>query len=41
MYKYGRVDIRSLQQFLGHKSIATAEHHGFLNIMESYESHVN
>mgnify|MGYP001015489961 CR=1 FL=1 len=25
MYKYGRVDIRSLQQMLGHESIATTE----------------
>jgi site-specific recombinase XerD len=25
MYKYGRVDIRSLQQLLGHESIATTE----------------
>lgn len=25
MYKYGHVDIRSLQQFLGHESIATTE----------------
>lgn len=25
MYKYGHVDIRSLQQLLGHKSIATTE----------------
>ncbi|MCY6958417.1 tyrosine-type recombinase/integrase [Clostridium sp. ZC22-4] len=25
MYKYGRVDIRSLQQILGHESVATTE----------------
>ena len=25
MYKYGRVDIRSMQQILGHESIATTE----------------
>jgi site-specific recombinase XerD len=25
MYKYGHVDIRSLQQLLGHQSIATTE----------------
>jgi site-specific recombinase XerD len=25
MYKYGHVDIRSLQQILGHKSVATTE----------------
>lgn len=25
MYKYGRVDIRSLQQILGHGSVATTE----------------
>jgi len=25
MYKYGHVDIRSLQQLLGHESIATTE----------------
>lgn len=25
MYEYGRVDIRSLQQILGHESIATSE----------------
>ena len=25
MYKYGKVDIRSLQQILGHKSVATTE----------------
>jgi integrase/recombinase XerD len=25
MYKYGKVDIRSLQQILGHESVATTE----------------
>lgn len=25
MYKYGKIDIRSLQQFLGHESIAATE----------------
>ena len=25
MYKYDKVDIRSLQQILGHKSVATTE----------------
>lgn len=25
MYKYGRVDIRSLQQILGHESVGTTE----------------
>ncbi|MCR1074127.1 tyrosine-type recombinase/integrase [Clostridium botulinum] len=27
MYKYGRVDIRYLQQILGHESVATTEIH--------------